>query len=177
MITLSIDPGIRGCGCALWDSGKLVAAAYVKNSDEVCAVPRQCANMADKIAVWTLGIVHPAMQLVLEWPQTYGGRSSRGDANDLFPLAGIDGALAAIFPAANITHYVPHAWKGSLEKPSKTSEPYSVESRVRDRLSTEEAANVKWPTNVKLSWDVTDAIGVGLKFHGRFERKRVFHRE
>jgi hypothetical protein len=48
---------------------------------------------------------------------------------------------------------------------------------VRLRLSDNELATIVWPNSVKHTWDVTDAIGIGLYHLRRFERRRVFARE
>ena len=106
---LAIDPGIRGCGAALFKNEKLISAAYVVNSVAAGSGPHECAQAARSVVEWVewslLAIDHPVAPgrkrhqslgcLVLEWPQTYSGRSSRGDTNKLFPLSGVDGALAA----------------------------------------------------------------------------------
>lgn len=113
------------------------------------------------------------LKIIVEWPRTYGGRASRGDANDLFALAGIGAALTVINPWAIIESFCPSEWKGSVKKPKSTKQPYMVELRVRDRLAPGELARVEWPRNIQHTWDVTDAIGIGLKFHGRYELRRV----
>lgn len=189
MNLLSIDPGARGCGCALWRDGKLTAAKYVKNPADKGLGPSVARDMAHMVKAWVCDHVRTwdhrfvgAFELVLdkvilEWPQTYSGRAAKGDTNDLFTLAAVDGAIAALFPLAKVEHYVPHQWKGSVSKPDKVSQPYIIETRVRDRLSAEELACIDWPGNKKFCLDVTDAIGVGLHALGRFERKRAYARE
>lgn len=110
--------------------------------------------------------------LVVEWPQFYGGRAARGDANDLLPLAALDGALAASFSGATVIAVRPHQWKGSVPKPASARGKYIIRYRVQVRLSEEERRRITWPTAGKLSWDVADAIGIGLWHLGRFDRKR-----
>lgn len=177
MNVLSVDPGIRGCGCAVWIDGKLSIAEYVKNAmqDENGLVASLI--MASCVVVWLDRCVDG---VILEFPQTYGGRASKGDANDLFPLACIDGAIAEALISVNnkitVGQYTPHQWKGSIGKP-KNGETYIIESRIRDRLSDEELSRIVWPKAKKLTWDVSDAIGLGLFFLGRFGTKRGFARD
>ncbi len=170
--TLSVDPGLCGAGVALWNDERLMRAAYVTSfaSDEVAPekVVERVRDMACAIHYW----VRPCDvgQLVLEWPQTYSGRAARGDANDLFPLAGVDAALASLLIYAQVKQYTPHEWKGSIQKPKSTSVEYIVRERVIDRLDVMERAKVNWPGNKRHGWDVADAVGIGLKFLGRWRR-------
>jgi len=177
---LSIDPGIRGVGVALWAEGKLTAAAYVANTLKDGSGPRECATAAQAVIDWHFksGKASPDM-LAVEIPQIYqrGSGKTKGDPNNLLPVFGVDAALAALLPNAHIMYGVPHEWKGGTQKPKTTSESYVIEGRVRLRLSDNELATIVWPNNVKHTWDVTDAIGIGLYHLRRFERRRVFARE
>jgi hypothetical protein len=172
-ILLSIDPGTRGTGVALFHDGKLHAAEYVRNPYKEGSGPRECAAVAQAVSAWAaehVGPVFPVhMDVMLEFPQTYGGRASTGNTEALFPLAAIDGALAALFSYANVMHCLPHSWKGSID-------PDAIVERVKDRLSVEEKSRIVLPA-AGLQHNVFDAIGVGLKFLGRFERRRVFASE
>lgn len=174
---LSIDPGIRGVGAALFDDGVLLVAEYVKNPEKKGGGPREALALARVVDEWCTAITSSRVHhLVLEWPQTYGGRSAKGDTNDLFALAAVDGAIAGRVGAQTIDHLVPHDWKGSIGKP-KPGSVYVIESRVRAQLSSLELPRVRWPNAVKLTFDVTDAIGIGLHALGRFAPRRVFARE
>lgn len=189
-VLLAVDPGVRGCGCALFVDNVLQAAAYVVNLASEGGGPREAAVMARELHnwnTWTYGRADTSLLLVLEWPQHYSGRAARGGGDDLLSLAAVDGAIAALFYLNGVTaklrdpnfqfsvevqHVTPHDWKGSIPKPKRQSEPYIVRERVVDRLSEAECAVVEWPKNKKLGWDVADAIGIGLHALGRFERKR-----
>lgn len=177
---LSIDPGSRGCGCALWnrETRRLLAAAYVANIDfEGLAGPLECAMMARQVRLWAP--VH-VEALAFEWPQIYqpGGDKTKGDPKVLLPLAGVDAAIAALFSeATKVSKVQPHDWKGGVQKPKRVSDPYPIEGKVRSRLTPEELANIQWPRAVKFTWDVSDALGVGLHALGRFEPRRSFPRE
>lgn len=183
-LVLSIDPGIRGCGAALWLHKRLVAAAYVKSPASKGSGPREAVDCARAVAEWMAErskeyrFFPPAtVDLAVEWPQTYGGRASRGDANDLFALSGIDSALCALLEPDNVKSYAPREWKGALQKPASVNSPYPVEAMVLRRLDESETKAVELPTNKRLHWDVWDAVGVGLKHVGRFDKLKVYPRE
>jgi hypothetical protein len=187
-LLITVDPGLRGSGCSLWYEKKLIKAAYVKNPIEKGNGPYESNEMAKRIHGWQATVCRFApvnmgfvQHLVLEYPRTYGGRAGRGDANDLFPLAAIDGALAAHFgmTGAQITRFFPRDWKGTTEKPENTKTPYVVEGMVRRRLDPTETKilDAEWPNNVKHTYDITDSVGIGLTALGRFEKIRVYARE
>lgn len=178
-VLLSIDPGLRGCGAALFLDGKLLRAEYVKNAaSEDLDGPRAWALMAASVLKWATAMLVASSNainyLAVEIPQTYSGRAKKGDANDLLPLAGVDAALAALLPHAEVDYKVPHGWKGGIEKPKRAAGEYIIMERVKARLTVNESAAVVWPKNKRHGWDVADGIGVGLAALGRFERKRVY---
>jgi hypothetical protein len=183
MIVMSIDPATHGCGIALWREGKLVRAGYAPNRDKDSDIVRRCASSASSAERWEAqSDLPPVDVLVVELPQVYarGAGKTKGDPNKTaIPLAMVDAAIAALFPYAEVHSYQPHAWKGSTQKPENASGEveYIIKSRVEDRLRLDEVATVDWTKSVAHSWDVADAIGVGLHHLGRFERKRIFHRE
>lgn len=166
-VILSIDPGIRGCGAALWtDLGSLCQAGYVVNDIKSGSDLEAIRYMAYAVDGWITG--HGMItRLVFEWPQVYAGPQNKINANDLLTLAGVDAAIATRIPAA-VAQYLPREWKGQLPKGE------AFEARVKDRLGPE-VANVTLPRG-GLAHNVWDAIGIGLFFFGRFERKRVIAR-
>lgn len=177
---LAVDPGARGCGIALFEPGgehgsRLMTATRVAIDPPSTASP---AAVASELALAVDAEVserygqHPEA-LVLEWPQTYSGRASRGVTDDLFPLAALDGALVARFNPPRVVTYTPHDWKGSIQKPKSAKDSYIIRERVEARLSDEEKLVIHWPTNGRHSWDVADAIGIGLFYLGRFDRMRA----
>lgn len=177
---LSVDPATHGCGCALWrrNDGILFRAGYVAN-DVNCGGLYTWVRAAQMVVSWLSGM--SCSELIVEMPQVYtrGENKTKGDPNKcVIPLVAVDAALAALLPHAVVNTYQPHTWKGSTSKPEKASGPeYIIMSRVKERLSSEELSRVHWPKSVVHSWDVADAIGVGLHHLGRFERHRTFPRE
>jgi hypothetical protein len=188
-LLLSIDPALHGCGCALWEEGTLIAAGYAPTAlgratnVEMVARAVQSAFAAHQ---WALKQGRsPYGQLVFELPQIYqrGANKSKGDPNkNVLPLAMV-GAALAMQSFAQVSTYQPHAWKGTTQKPKSVKEEvdegkvYIIKQRALDRLLDVEKAKIDWSGSVERSWDVADAIAIGLHHLGRFERKRVFARE
>lgn len=176
-LLLAIDPGIRGVGAALFLDGKLCAAKYVRNpvkkGNDFNAVMGVADEVRDVAAVW--GLEHDPMALrpfraVLEYPQVYTASKSKGDNNDLLPLAAVDGAIVALL-GAPATRVLPREWKGTITKEA-------VEHRVISRLGPEEilVASAAFRDAKSLAHNVVDAVGIGLHALGRFTPKRVIHR-
>lgn len=190
MNLIAIDPGISGCGVAVFDeyNKELILASYVENDvqarGEKDVFGWRVYNMASALKrefQWTV------LAWVFELPQVYAGK--RGSvADDLMPLAMIGACLMgrlAVIP----TMYRPHQWKGSIDGLVMTV-------RIRERLSDEEFSRIVFPknscTNCRsrivtgekiclkpgscLAHNVFDAAGLGLFHLGRLERKRVIAR-
>lgn len=173
---LSVDPGLRKSGAALWHDGELVAAKLIEPKSDDTDVALVIEAMASDMHEWLrsfpscpcghdgYGLV-PIMCLVCERPRTYGGRAGRGDANDLIAVALVVGALLGRLSCPTALP-LPKEWKGQLPKPQTKAEylsdGYPVEERVRAKLSLAEAARVEWPKDWKKKMDVSDALGIGL---------------
>lgn len=194
IITLGIDPATHGTAASLFFDHKLVAAGYAPNPVKDGDPARRAASSA--LAAFKLwekwdhelrhdSYIQQPHNLVMELPPIYQpGKGNKGDQNDIVvPLAMVDGALAALFPNSTTHCYKPSAWKGQTTKPKNVAEEvvdgkiYVIKARVADRLTPEERARVDWTASVEHSWDVADAIGVGMHHLGRFARKRAFARE
>lgn len=170
---VAIDPGKRRAGVTIFDvEQREVLRAGLVTVDGEDEGPRAVIALAQRIVDWVGMPVFDT--LAVEWPRTYEGRASRGDANDLFYLSGLDCALA--MRTRNVVHYLPQEW-GALGKPKAAKEKYAVEHRVFERLSSVEQLRIEWPKNRRYSWDVTDSLAIALKFMGRFERARAFARD
>lgn len=180
---LAVDPSIASAGVALFRDGQLLTVSTVKlkaEKDEGEAA--RCARMAHEIVAWCwLQQKARPSTLAVEWPQWYTADKSVGDPNDLAGLAGVATGVAcelAIFYAAQqrklrVLSYKPAEWAGQLPK-SKTAEGALASpraARILDHLT--EAEHRVWDGS-KLNHDAIDAIGIGLKALGRFERRRMF---
>ena len=166
--TIAIDPGIRGCGCAVFRENELIDAAYVTNPEKTGHLTAECVSMARAVRHFVFEAIGlpAALTVVLEWPRAYQPGKQTGDQNDLLPLAGVDGAIAALLGGAIITVH-PDAWKGQVPKDV-------MNARVLERLTAIECARLpRKPRARTYSHDMLDAVGVGLHHLGRLERKRV----
>lgn len=164
---LAVDPGIRGCGIAVFEDTSLTWAAYVKNSLKTGCTAEAASEMASRVREVVLNKQVYPTRLALEWPRIYAW-NSKGDPNDLLALAAVDAAVAALFFAAASVSYYPSDWKGQMKK-----EP--CHARIRSRLLPSEltAACVGAHEAKSLAHNVWDAVGIGLHSLGRFDRKRV----
>src|SRR4029077_987361 len=177
--------GIRGCGVAVFEGHALSRATYVPNpirhGNDLAAI----VEMAAAVYRW----VGQPDSLIAEWPQSYGPAHQKGDQADLFPLAGIDAALAAMCAWGRplpVTRYLPHEWKGTINADAMIG-------RIKQRLTFSEFETIQFPANTCpacdhvvvigpcrkpscLAHNIFDAIGIGLFSLGRMDRKRVIAR-
>ena len=155
MRLLAVDPGIRGCGVAMFRKecglGVLEKAAYLFNEYPKGNGPREAARLAELVSTWAGFSVEV---LALEYPRVYPSRNQKGDQNDLLPLAGIVCAVAAFFPRAQVLRYFPRDWKG-------TADPDVMIERIISKVTPEERTRVV-PCPEHLMHNVWDAVGIGL---------------
>lgn len=154
----TVDPGLRGCGCAAWTTeGELVSAEYVPGSKEPDASINLVVGVAaHAVLCWmkSTQAMHTIEKIVIERQQTYQGRASRGDTNDLLDVSLVVGCILGELPMATLVR--PAEWKGQTPK-------RVTEARAKDKLSAEERARVHLPgRDKKLASNVWDAIGIGL---------------
>lgn len=122
---VSIDPGLRACGVAVFVDGLLVGAHLARNPEKkVRGAPAWDAmslavqnELWDHYPIFRGGFGHgnePGV-LVLEQPQVYGGPRGE-DPNDLIELAGVDGAILGRLEPRKAVSYLPRQWKGQVDK-------------------------------------------------------------
>jgi len=152
---VSIDPGLKGCGMALWKGGLLQKALYVPN------VPGgDFQEMQGRIVQLLPGFpvkISRDFLLAIELPQVYVTSRAKGDPNDLINLAVLVGALAQTFREPQL--FKPFEWKRNTPKPV-------MEGRILKRLSASEKTRIVLPIK-SLAHNVIDAIGIGLHALGR----------
>jgi len=163
-VILSVDPGLRHCGFALWwangpnptlPATRLFYAGLATGA-EGSDSPHRAVAQAVRAAWQSANIVGyegTVTTVVLERPQVY--QKSPGDPNDLIDLALVDGALLGLFPAARAVLYKPAEWKKQLPKEITSA---------RARAALEAAGSlsrVVLPTK-SLQHNVWDAVGIGL---------------
>lgn len=151
---LSVDPGVNGCGCALWsDYGRLVKASYVRVKRNAVAI-EQYRALAQNVRE----VFDGADSLILEVPRVYQGNKQKGDPNDLVSLGVVVGLIVGVFgkPAKTV---FPYEWKRQL--------PDAVcAARIMNRLDDAERAVIELPGKT-LAHNVLDAVGIGLHGVGR----------
>lgn len=157
MSLISIDPGVRGCGCAYWEDGLLKAATYVKARGDGQGQRAQAwLPMAKAVSEWAMstvgGLGSPIC--VIELPRVYPGARQKGDQNDLIELAAVVGAIVAMLDVLTAVMY-PYEWKGQVPKKIH-------HERAKKRLSAEELSTVTLPSAKGLQHNVYDAIALGL---------------
>lgn len=151
---LSLDPGKKACGVALFENRELVAAWLSKGKNWLDTSKSVIADLKNHVPLST--ITHFAAEL----PQIYTQNKQKGDPNkSLTPLILVVGAVGMALDVSTTT-YLPFDWKRDVEKPIMLE-------RIWARLSVEERGRVVLPGNKKNQGDVKDAIGVGLRWNKR----------
>lgn len=166
---LALDPGIRGCGVALFREKTLVKAAYVKNAEREGNRASAKATMAREVVWWVTDSeadyrdISVAYELMVS---RYSRQQQKGDQNDLIALAEIAGRVCGFCRCVGVD-YKPEEWKGQMDKAA-------AHKRIDERLTPAEKAVIV--TAGSLTHNVLDAIGIGLHHLGRFAPKKVYPR-
>ncbi|RJS14631.1 hypothetical protein DRW03_34725 [Corallococcus sp. H22C18031201] len=180
-ILVSLDPGLRECGVALFDvdTGELLAAGMPTNPEKRARGLAAWAPMGTAVAAFVSSHLAPlrtdsaavSVTVACECPQVYTAGKSKGDPNDLIELAGVVGRVAGALGAATETSVLPREWKGTLDG------DVMVE-RIKSRLSERphEHLRIQLPRAADKQHNVWDAIGVGLHVLGRLSPRKVFPR-
>lgn len=151
---VSIDPGLRHLGLAMFEGARLMKAVLVANPEttrrgavawvEMAAeVRRACASFQPHT-------------LVIEEMQR-DSRTVGAAIDDLLQVQGVGGAVASGLRAMTVdavVGYTPSAWKGSVPKPVHNK-------RVLGKLTAAEELAIDFCAP-HLQNNVTDAIGLGL---------------
>lgn len=153
---------------------RLAAAGVAKWYRELQARP--CARCALDHAIGSHAYVAPAV--VGEWPQIYRLGQSKGDPNDLPPLAAVVAAVAERVecPLGWLASPLPREWIGQLKKSKKAGEEWkSPRGRLIWGLLGEDERAVIAAAG-KIDHDQVDGLGIGLWSLGRLRRTYVNHR-
>lgn len=170
-LVLCIDPGLRACGVALFDTdGRLRRAGLPQNAIRKERGPRAWNGMAQAVWAWYEGLrIGYDPDHVRVEGQVVDSRTP--NANDMLEVSGVAGACAALWLDSQISSPgAPENWKSSIDKKAMTE-------RIRGRIleSPAEWANLD---NVpeSLRHNMFDAVGIGLKYFGRLEPRKVIAR-
>lgn len=167
---LAIDPDTKTPGVALFRDGMLLNAYAEEAAFDTVHFHLQCVGHSPE-----------RQHLVIECPQTYGGRAAgSSDANVLIRLARIVGRFEQMaFENGAQVHVVsPSEWKGNVPK-------HICIQRAWDELNEHERASVKIKNAARakldageglksgLAADALDAVALGLRALGRTGRAMV----
>lgn len=155
-LLVAIDPGLRGCGVALYRDALLEQATYVTGHDNA---QRSACWVAMVAAIRDFIGARAVSKLVVELPQVYIQARLKGDPNDLMHLAAVVGGLCVAFDGVIQQVYLPAEWKGQVPKEV-------MHARALQRLSSEERRRISCRTK-SLMHNVQDAVAMGLKSLGR----------
>lgn len=173
---LAIDPGKRAVGCALFaDSHDLISAALVEGAAKVFRDgPEVWQRTAEAVGAWVENLRSMVDSVAFERPGAYGA-DLPSRTLQLQDLVAVDAWVCALFPLAKHVQFFPREWEGAVKRPKDWREPDPVIQRVKGRLTPDELARVQLPAPSR-AHNVWDAVGIGLKAVGRFERKRYYGR-
>ena len=149
---LSVDPGLRACGLALW-SGRTLTYAWLARSSADTQV-----NLADRWRAMVRAVGAGRLELlVMEMPRVY--RASPGNPSDLLNLTAVLGGLTQTFDCSSVL-YLPQRWTRGRNKEERRP---VIDKELSD---TERSRIEACPKS--LLHNVYDAIGIGLFHFGRF---------
>jgi hypothetical protein len=165
MFLLSLDPG-KVSGFAVFDlrTAWLVACGLSSN---------------DAKYFYKIFTSYRVTHTIAELPEVYRPKHSKGNPNDLIPLAvecGILGGLAYAFgvQTKNQCLVLPKKWKGQLPK-RVTKKRFQNQMNRTERAVTEAASRlIPGPTTGKnsLHHNMWDALGIGLYGIGKLGVKK-----
>ena len=145
---VAVDPG-KNTGLAFFIDGMLARIG--------CISPK---NFAYNLELFTGGVHQCAMTYVVEIPEIYRSRHSKGDPNHLIPLAKQCGMVQGLAETNGALYheYKPKAWKGQLPK-------HVMRNRIKAlRILTphEEHVLQTTPFSKEEEHNAWDALGLGL---------------
>lgn len=163
---LCVDPGLRGCGAAVFDGGFLVRAGYVENPVSSGRGYKAHSEMGEAVSRW---LDKDVDRVIIEHPRIYPGTAQqKGDLNDLLDVAAVGAAVASWCNFRETETLFPMDWKGQVPKEVMTE-------RIRRALSEIERLNIL-KCKSSLMHNVLDACGIGLYRLGRLNKK-VIHND
>ena len=157
---LSVDPGLHGLGCGIFENGVLVAGWYSPTSGRGRG-PGRWQEVVEN-AFGPLRGTH-FDQVVVEVMQVYGG-GSRGhkypDPADILEVQGVSGAIAGYFLApTQCVGYLPREWKGSVPQ-------HVYAGRIDAYLRSRGWQDACLPVSQYRRHDMLHGIGLGLHHLG-----------
>jgi len=160
----TVDPGLRGCGVAIFKGGNLSGALYVPNSITDGRGYNAHAAMGAEVHSYLFASI--TGKIIIEHPRIYpGSAQQKGDLNDLIDVACVGAAISAMFPVGTVETVFPADWRGQVPKEVMTE-------RISRAISNDERRGIE-KCYASLMHNVLDAIGIGLWKLGRINQKRI----
>lgn len=152
-LLLSVDPGLRACGVALWRDGELLRACAIRGGTEGRG-PDVWRSLAASVVNWVeAGLADGESGVVLvETMKVYA--QGRADPADLVELAGVSGAIVGRlgWRAEGVRAA---EWNGQLPSPIRRN-------RTREWVEAQGwNARVNLDTTARFQQDVWSAVGIG----------------
>lgn len=114
---LSIDPGLRCVGAALWKDGVLVHAGAVRGPPSPARGPSVWAELAGNVhADCTSEFVDMESGHLVVETMRYAHASKKGSAEDLLEVQGVAGAIIGRFVGWEAHEAPAHEWKGQVPR-------------------------------------------------------------
>ncbi len=158
---VSIDPGVKLAGVAVWDNNELTTAWLAKGKDWADLAGNILSDLYNRYP----DSIRERFDLAIEKPKIYHQSKQKGDQRDIIELAMAVGAIVTcVAIEAKATIYEPHEWKGSTPKDIMIV-------RIKEQISPEEHTRITLPSAKSLRHNVFDAIGIGLH-HLRKQRRK-----
>jgi hypothetical protein len=168
-VILSLDPGKKEAGVALWKDGELALAWLARGNKKTAELLTW--HLATAKAVYQ-GLVehgyHPDSvdTFVGEKPEIYKAQFQKGEQQSVADLSLVTGAVAGLVQPRAAVVYLPKEWKRQVPKHVVTRRIIGDEKK-QGRLSQEEQSRIELPAP-SLRHNVYDAIGIGLKYLKRW---------
>lgn len=165
---VAVDPGVHMLGIGVFTDSVLEHASLMKAENQKLQGPEAWVALARLFAMKFQG----PMTVVMEFPRVYQGGKQGGDPADMLELAAVDGALCAAVAGTDVklVRVFPSDWKKQMDKETTTPRILQrLQEAGRNEEKMIEMAGAK-------SHNILDAIGVGLYYLGRFEKRRVYAR-
>lgn len=162
--SVSVDPGARRCGIAVWFDGNLVDAA-----EPVGAHPEATARVAVETAEGMIlrhgGLASSTPRCyIVEDPQTYDMlRVTDGNLEQLRSMINALQTYRSDMTPSWLMRVRPAQWKGQVPKKAH-------QIRIVNALTLTEAKIVRELMAIRWPKEAVDAIGLGLWAHGRHRR-------
>lgn len=180
-IIIGVDCGVRGCGVGVFYSapgeagGHLMRAAYIKNPMRHGNGANSALALASAVYNEICGHYMPKTGteirtiLAIETMKFYSADQQKGAQSDIGAVQLVAGAVTGFLRPDEVVSYLPAEWKGSIDGDVCTK-------RIIERLTPLELSRVEL-TSETLDHNTYDGVGIGLKYLGRFEPRRVYARD